>query len=430
MSSAILNRDVASFFTKWIKDLNDDQWASGAYPNFAPTPFIRDKYDFSPGWMEAGIICPYQMYKSFGDTRIVKEYWPNMEKFMEFLTRRAGNNFVFEEGSFEDIIPNGGFGDWLSIGKNTSPDLLATLYYGYCAKMMSEMALAVNQQSRSEYYQSLFNKIKLGMDNHYLNENGTFYCNEKAYGNGKGYVDGERGFIGHTQTIYANVIYMDFFDKEAEQKAGEYLVDLIEQNNGKLSTGFLGAKPLLPALSKTGNSKNAYDLFLQTEYPSWGFEVVNGATTIWERWNSYTHEDGFGGERNASMNSFNHYAFGAVCEWMFENAAGIKAATPAYKNIIIKPEPDKRLGHLKASYQSISGTIESAWEYKEDGLSMEVTVPVNTKAKIYVPSTSVELITESGNPVKQMENIELEGIEDGYAVFSCGSGNYSFFVKN
>jgi alpha-L-rhamnosidase len=430
MSSAVLNRDVASFFTKWMQDLNDDQWVSGAYPNFAPTPFIRDKYDFSPGWMEAGIIIPYQMHKSYGDTRMVGKYWANMEKFMDFYTKRAGDNYVFEEGSFEDIIPKGGFGDWLSIGKKTPPDLLATLYYGYCANMMSEMALAVNKQARSEYYQSLFDKIKEGLNNHYLNENGTFYCNEKAYGNGEGYIDGHLGFDGHTQTSYANVIYMDFFDKEAEYKAGEYLVDLIKKNNGKLATGFLGAKPLLPALSKTGNSKTAYDLFLQTEYPSWGFEVVNGATTIWERWNSYTHEDGFGGERNAGMNSFNHYAFGAVCEWMFENAAGIRTASPAYKNIIIKPEPDKRLGHLKASYQSISGNIESSWLYKEDGLEMKVTVPVNVKAKIYVPAASVEQITEGDMPVKQVGNINLEGIEDGYVLFNCGSGNYSFLVKH
>jgi alpha-L-rhamnosidase len=295
---------------------------------------------------------------------------------------------------------------------------------------MSEMALAVNKQARSEYYQSLFDKIKEGLNNHYLNENGTFYCNEKAYGNGEGYIDGHLGFDGHTQTSYANVIYMNFFDKEAEYKAGEYLVDLIKKNNGKLATGFLGAKPLLPALSKTGNSKTAYDLFLQTEYPSWGFEVVNGATTIWERWNSYTHEDGFGGERNAGMNSFNHYAFGAVCEWMFENAAGIRTASPAYKNIIIKPEPDKRLGHLKASYQSISGNIESSWLYTEDGLEMKVTVPVNVKAKIYVPANSVDRITEGGRPVGQVKSLYLEGIEEGYVIFNCGSGSYSFFVKH
>jgi alpha-L-rhamnosidase len=223
---------------------------------------------------------------------------------------------------------------------------------------------------------------------------------------------------------------MDFLDKEGEVRAGEYLVDLIKENDGKLSTGFLGAKPLLPALSKTGNSKKAYDLFLQTDYPSWGFEVVNGATTIWERWNSYTHEEGFGGERNAGMNSFNHYAFGAVCEWMFENAAGISAASPAYENIIIRPEPDERLGHLEASYHSISGMIKSAWSFEKNALKMEVSIPVNTKAKIYVPATSVEHITESGIPVKQVESIIVEGIEKDYVIFNCGSGNYSFLVKN
>lgn len=430
MSSAVLNRDVASFFTKWIKDLNDDQWATGAYPNFAPTPFIREKYDFSPGWMEAGIICPYQMYKSYGDVRIIQDYWSNMEHFMDFCTQRAGENFVFEEGSFEDIIPKGGFGDWLSVGKKTPPDLLATLYYGYCAKMMSEMAAATEKADRADYYQSLFSKIRDGLKNHYINDDSRFVCNDKAYGNGKGYIDGHLGFDGHTQTAYANVIYMDFFGAQFEDKAGEYLVDLIKQNNGKLATGFLGAKPLLPSLSKTGNSKTAYDLFLQTEYPSWGFEVLNGATTIWERWNSYTHEEGFGGERNAGMNSFNHYAFGAVCEWMFENAAGIKATSPAYKTIMIKPEPDQRMGQLEASYQSISGRIESAWAFKENGLSIEIAVPVNVQAEIYIPANSVDKILESGKPVKLAEHVEFARMENGYVIFNCGSGQYSFFVSH
>ncbi len=151
------------------------------------------------------------------------------------------------------------------------------------------------------------------------------------------YVDGELGFEGHTQTAYANALYMGFYTPEEEERAGEYLVKLIEENDGKVAAGFLGTKPMLPALSKMGYTQLAYDLFLSEEYPSWGFEIANGASTIWERWNSYTHEEGFGGERNAGMNSFNHYAFGAVCEWMYEYAAGIKAASSAISISIVKP---------------------------------------------------------------------------------------------
>jgi alpha-L-rhamnosidase len=430
VKSATLNRDVASFFNKWITDLNDDQWETGAYPNFAPTPYIRPKYDFSPGWTEAGIICPYHIFKSYGDTRIIEKFWPNMEKFMDFYEKRSGGNYFFKEASFEDIIPKGGFGDWLSIGKKTSPDLIATFYYGFCAQMMAEMAGAVGKSDRAAHYREVFDRVKQGIKSHYTGPDGEFTCDESAYGDGSGYIDGELGFAGHTQTAYANAIYMNFYPPEEEKKAGEYLVELIRQNGGKLSTGFLGAKPLLPALSKTGHSDVAYDLFLQTEYPSWGFEVVNGATTIWERWNSYTHEEGFGGERNAGMNSFSHYAFGAVCEWMFGNAAGIKTVSPAFNTITIRPEPDRRLGFLDCSYISISGEILSNWKYSDNGFVMEVSVPVNVTATIYVPAPSVENITEAEVPAADAEGLKFVGMEDGYAVFNAGSGQYSFLVRN
>jgi alpha-L-rhamnosidase len=211
--------------------------------------------------------------------------------------------------------------------------------------------------------------------------------------------------------------------------AGRYLEELIMENDGKLATGFLGAKPLLPALSITGNTKLAYDLFLSTEYPSWGFEVVNGATTIWERWNSYTHENGFGGEQNAQMNSFNHYAFGAVCEWMFNNAAGINSTSPAYRSIIIKPEPDPRLKHLRAEYNSISGKIVSAWRFEEDGMSMEVGIPVNVTAKIFIPAESENSVSEGGKKLSEVEALSILKSEDGYIVVEAGSGDYNFRIQ-
>ncbi|MBA7654520.1 Alpha-L-rhamnosidase [subsurface metagenome] len=426
VKSATLNRDVAPFFTKWIRDLNDDQWESGAYPNFAPTPFIRPKYVFSPGWTEAGIICPYHIFKSYGDTRIVDRSWPYMEKFMDFYEERSRGKYYFAEASFEDIIPHGGFGDWLSVGKKTPPDLIATLYYGFCAQLMAEMADATGREDRARHYREVFGKIQEGLRSHYTGEDGRFTCDASVYGKAAGYIDGNLGFEGHTQTAYANSIYMNFHAPEEESMAGEYLAELIRANDGKLATGFLGAKPLLPALSRTGHTDMAYDLFLSTEYPSWGFEIVNGATTIWERWNSYTHEEGFGAERNASMNSFSHYAFGAVNEWMFGNAAGIQTVDPGFRTITLRPEPDRRLGYLEASYQSISGEIKSAWKYSDEGLTMEVSIPVNVKATIYVPASSPDVVIEGGVPAAEALGLKYLGMEDGYALYEAGSGQYSF----
>ena len=430
MRSATINRDVASFYSKWLADLNDDQWETGAYPNFAPTPYIRPKYDFSPGWMEAGIICPYEMYQAYGDVRVLESYWSNMERFMDFCQQRAGDNYVFEEATFEDIVPKGGFGDCVTIGKKPPPALVASLYYSYCARLMSEMAEALGDTDKMKHYEDLFHKIRQGILQHYGAPDLRFQCEEEAYGNGEGYIDGNLGFEGHTQTVFANGLYMDFFTPEEELRAGEHLVTLIEEAGGKVTAGFLGTKPMLPALSKMGYSELAYDLFLRTEYPSWGFEIINGATTIWERWNSYTHEEGFGGERNAGMNSFNHYAFGAVCEWMFEYAAGIKSISPAFRKITIRPEVDKRLDFLKASQETISGSIRSDWEFKAEGLALKVSVPVNVQAKLYLPAASLEAVTEGGLPADQAEGLQFVSQEDGYVLFEAGSGDYSFLVKD
>jgi len=161
---------------------------------------------------------------------------------------------VLEEASFEDIVPKGGFGDWLSLGKKTPPDMMATLYYGYCAQLMAEMAKASGQSERSAYYKDLFGKIQKDLFTHYGGSDLTFKCDEKAYGNGEGYVDGQLGFEGHTQTAYANALYMNFYTPEEELRAGEHLVKLIEENDGKVAAGFLGTKPMLPALSKMGRN--------------------------------------------------------------------------------------------------------------------------------------------------------------------------------
>ena len=425
--SATFNRDVSSFFTKWVVDLNDAQWENGAYPLYAPRPSLRKSDTFSPGWMEAGIVCPYQIYRAYADTRMIREGWPYMVKFMDFLEKRSKGTYVFVEKSFEDISPKGGFGDWLSFGRKTSPDMLASFYYSYCADMMAEMATAIGNKADEKRYKETGDRVRKAILDHYGAMDGRFKCDSLAYGNGNGYVDGELGFTGHTQTAYANVIYMKIVSGQDRIKAGKHLAQLIAQNGGKLATGFLGAKPLLPALSATGHSDLAYKLFLSKEFPSWGFEVENGSTTIWERWDSFTKEDGF--KYNAAMNSFSHYAFGAVCEWMFGNAAGIQALQPGYKQFIIRPEiAPEGISRLKATYRSLNGTIASGWKKQGTILSMDVTIPVNTTAKVYVPATSPDRIELDGKKISASRDVKISGQENDYVILEAGSGNYTFRV--
>jgi alpha-L-rhamnosidase len=428
IKSATFNTDISAFFTKWLVDLNDAQRADFTYPIYAPAPNVRITDTYSPGWSEAGIICPYTIYKTYGDTRVIQKFWNNMEAYLQFLEKKSKGEYVFKEASFEDINPKGGFGDWLSVGKKTPPDMLATMYYGYVASMMAEMATAIGKTDDANKYELVFSKIKEAFLKHYTQADGKFKTNAEAYGDGNGYVDGEMGFTGNTQTAYANAIYMKMVNPNMLQNASDRLVELIKNNGGKLSTGFLGVKPLLPALSETGRTDEAYKLLLSTEYPSWGFEVINGANTIWERWNSYVKGKGF--ENNAGMNSFNHYAFGSINEWFFGNAAGIKVDEAGYKTFIIKPEIAKEgISMVKANYNSINGKIVSSWKKEGDILILNIEVPVNTRANIFIPATELNQVTEGNNIVANNLIYKVKAIEDGYLNIEVGSGKYNFSIK-
>lgn len=429
VQSATFNNDISAFYTKWLVDLNDAQRADQTYPLYAPAPNVRITDTYSPGWSEAGIVCPYTIYKTYGDIRMIRQFWPNMVAYLKFMEEKSKGEYVYKERSFEDISPKGGYGDWLSVGKKTPPDLLASIYFAYCASLMQEMALAIDEKADVEYFGELFTKAKQAFAGQYTDGTGRFRTDAAAYGTGDGYVDGALGFDGHTQTAYANAIYMNMLSPENEIIAGNYIQELIESNGGKLSTGFLGVRPLLPALSATGHSDIAYKLLLSEEYPSWGFEVANGANTIWERWNSYIKDKGF--ENNAGMNSFNHYAFGSVNEWMFGNMAGIKVDQAGYRTFTIRPEIAKEgVGSVKATYHSINGEIVSSWKKDGNQLSLQISVPVNTIANVFIPATGQDKVLENGRAVKNNPDLKIKGFGDGYLNLEVGSGVYQFTSDN
>jgi len=433
--SSTFNSDVSAFHTKWLADLNDSQFPNGAYPIYSPMPLsnkgqsaIRESDSYSPGWSEAGIICVYEMYRTYGDLRMVEQSFPYMKKFMNFLDQKAKGSYVIKEGSFDEIKPKGGYGDWLSIGKKTATELLATLYYGYCARLMEEMATAIGKKEDAQHYSLQKQSIKKAFISHYTNSKGRFKVDTTVYGNGSGYIGGNLGFDGHTQTAYANAIYMDMLDKEDRGNAGKWLKELVQSNDNKISTGFLGFRPLLPALSATGNTDLAYRLLLSTEYPSLGFEVINGATSIWERWDSYTTDKGF--VHNASMNSFSHYAFGAVNEWMFGNMAGIKTDGSGYRRLVIRPEvPNSGIQNVKAEYHSINGWIKSSWKKENKRIIQDINIPVNTSANVYILATRVEDVRINGKNLSSSKWIKRVRTEDGMIIIEIGSGKFKFSSK-
>lgn len=391
--SATYNADVAAFFTKWLVDLEDSQRRNGAYPNYAPMLYQWSNRDTvnSPAWGDAGVICPYTVYRVYGDTRVIERHYPSMTRFMDYL-ETIGEGF---------LGPDRGFGDWLSVGEKTRRDLISTAFWASDAWMMSEMAAAIGREDDSNRFRDLFLQIRETFQRVFV------------YGDGR--------LRGNSQTSYALAINLDLLPEELLPSAGQNLVERIEANDGHLSTGFVGLKHLLPALTRIGRLDVAYRILTDTQYPSWGYSIKNGATTIWERWDSWTEEKGF---KNHRMNSFCHYALGSVCEWLFDTVAGIDTDGPGFKTILIRPRPGGGLTYVKAAYRSIQGRIAAHWEHQRGVFRLSVEIPPNTTATIEVPTD--DKVCEGGGRAEDAKGVSYEGRGKRAAVFRVGSGQYVF----
>lgn len=385
--SGTYHQDVASFFTKWLVDLEDTLNERDLYGKQAPVFHGRG----SPGWSDAGIICPWTIYHVYGDTRVVETHYEGMTRYLKACGRRGLNGL------------GNGFGDWLSVGSKTPLDVISVAYYAYCSHLMAEMAEAIGKTEDAKKYQDLFERIRTHFQASFVDEDGKIN--------------------GHTQTGYCMALHYDLLTEKQRRQAADHLVERIEAKDYHLSVGFLGVPILLPTLTEIGRSDLAYRLLQNRTYPSWGYSVEQGATTIWERWNSYTHE---GGISKSSMNSFNHYAYGACSEWMFYTMLGIDTGNAGYKEIKMKPEVGHGITWAKGHYDSIRGRITSDWKIEEKTFQWKVTVPPNTTAKLYFPAGSKGEITEGGRVLPRSKFKQ----EDGRMMLRVGSGSYVFAVPN
>jgi alpha-L-rhamnosidase len=397
------NMDIAAFFTKWMRDVVDAQSGEGAFPDFAPrlSDKVLMRFESAPAWGDAGIIVPWTVHRVYGDTRIINEHWEAMVKWMDFLQeanpdlirrKKTGNNY----------------GDWLSIKADTPKDLLATAYWAYDAGLMARMAKVIGRSSEASRYEKLFQSIREAFQ--------------------REFVLPDARIKGETQTAYLLALAMDLLPEDIRLRSAEHLVENIRQRDWHLSTGFVGAGYLLPVLSQMGYTDVACRLLLNETFPSWGYSIKQGATTIWERWDGWTEEKGF---QDPGMNSFNHYAFGSVGEWLFRFVAGIDLdpEVPAYNRFKIQPHIGGGLEYARAEYNSIHGKIASAWKRANDKLLMDITIPANTSAFVYIPTEDISQVTESGQPVKDSEGVKFLRMEKGAAVFEVESGSYVFESK-
>ncbi len=374
------------FFHKWMRDMRDTQSEVGGFPGVAPMA----QYGATPdnmmrlGWADAGIIVPWTIWKQFGDKELVDENWEAMEKFINHIadTKYDHETLGEENGhyqwadwlSYEALESNGrgGFSKDASGKYHPLPEaIIYWSYLGACywvidAGMMRDMAASTGRDATR--YQEMVDEAKAYIKEKFLNPDGTFKLD----------------ILNTMQTPALFALKNDL----VEGKAKEAMIARLRQNftdhGNCLQTGFLGTSILMGTLTENGMSDIAYELLFQRKNPSWLYSIDNGATTIWERWNSYTLENGMGPK---GMNSFNHYAYGCVCQWLWETAAGIAAdpADPGFKHIIMKPVPDKRLGSLDAEYDSAAGTIKSAWKFEGDKWIWNFTVPEGATATVTLP---------------------------------------------
>lgn len=345
--TASFNQNTYTFLSKWLRDLRDAQTPEGDYTGVAPNPVGIES---GAGWSDAGITVTYTLWNTYGDRRVVDDGYDSMKRFMALIEKRAGADLRRVHGPWAD---------WLHLDDPTPPDLLGTAYLAYDARLMSEMAAATGHADDAAHYASLSKRVTDAFASRYLHADGTL---------GSG-----------SQTGYAMAIGMGLVTPSVVAKA---FVSSIEARHNHLSTGFLGTPWLLPALSAIGRNDLAYRLLLNHDYPSWGYEVQAGATTMWERWNSLKPDGSFG---DVTMNSFNHYAYGAVGDWMYRHIAGIAPVEPGYRRFAVAPVPGGGLTHGGGSLDTAYGRIATAWTLSAGRFHLDVTVPAGTTADVTLP---------------------------------------------
>lgn len=394
-NTANYNMDSQRFLTKWLQDLRDTQGADGSFPGVAPV--IPGRFDGGygrAGWADAGVHVPYSIWQAYGDTQVLLDSYDSMKRYVDYLDATA-------PGHIRNV---GGYNDWLNLDDDTPATVIDTAFLAKSTREFAQMAQAIGRDDDAQAYLQRYEAIKAAFGAAFVGADGTVR--------------------GDSQTAYILTIMNDLIPAGLEDAVASQFVETLERRGNHLSTGFLGVDGLLPALTAIGRSDIAYILLQNTDYPSWGYEIGKGATTIWERWNSIMPDGSFG---PVEMNSFNHYAYGAVGEWMYRTMAGVSALEPGYRKVLVAPQAGAGIDWVDYSLDTPHGTVASSWRVEASGaMQLDVAVPANTTAEIRIPTSSRWAVTEGGAPAESVPGIEFSSFADGVAVFTVGSGEYAF----
>ena len=406
--TAAFNFDVAAFYTKWLKDLALDQHENGLVPNVIPDILTGAQgvaaKGGATGWADAAVIIPWSVYQSYGDKRILQEQYSSMKAWVDYVANQSGDDYLWNNPDHWH------WGDWLAYDANnpayngsvTEKDLIATAYAYYSTNLLSKIALIIDKTEDLDKYKKLAKKFKEAFAKEYITPNGRL--------------------VSHTQTAYALALSFDLIPEGLVENAGKYFAQDVEKF-GHLTTGFLGTPLLCTTLSKIGRDDLAFMLLNRKEFPSWLYPITMGATTIWERWDTQKPD----GTIIEGMNSFNHYSYGAVGEWMYNYIGGlnIDPVNPGYKHILFHPHPGGGLTSAKAEFKSLYGAIKSSWEIKGDNFNYEVVIPANTTGTITLPEAKENSISLNSKTPKAELQMTMKQTDQGVQL-KLGSGTYKF----
>ena len=369
--TAAFNRDVAGFFTKWLRDMSVDQDPSGSVPFVIPNVLGGDSLRGagSTGWADAVTVIPWNMYLAYGDHRLLAEQYPSMKAWVDYAARRAGSGYIWNHDWH--------FGDWLSFattrpdypGATTSKDLIATAYFAHSAAIVAHAAQVLGYADDARRYADLTSRIVDAFRREFVTSTGRV---------------GES-----TQTAYVLALAFNLLPDSLRNAAAARLAGDVRAHGNHLTTGFLGTPDLNHVLSRFGHLDVAFALLNQDTYPSWLYPVKHGATTIWERWDGLKPDGSF---QDPGMNSFNHYAYGAIGDWMYRVVAGLDfdPEQPGYRHIIIAPHPGGGLTRARAALETLYGRASSSWTLANGQLTLKVEVPPNTRATVRMPDGTVQ----------------------------------------
>lgn len=402
--TASFNMDVHNFFAKWLKDVAADQQPNGSVPFVIPN-VLGAGSGGSAGWADVATIVPWTMYIAYGDKKILEDQYPSMKAWVGYM-QQASTNDLWNRGFH--------FGDWLFYRPDDDNDgraaitdkyLIAQAFYAYSTQLLINAARVLGKEDDVTTYSSLLQRIKDAFLKEYMTPSGRL--------------------VSSSQTAYVLALNFDLLPEALRPEAAERLVQNIRSYDNHLTTGFLGTPYLCHVLSRFGYNDVAYQLLLQETYPSWLYPVKMGATTIWERWDGEKPDSTF---QTPGMNSFNHYAYGAIGDWMYRVMAGINTDTtaPGYKKIIIKPHPTDKLTSASADLQTYYGTVSSHWKREGGNLQLDVAIPVNTTATVYIPAKSENDVKENGVALSSLKGEKMKGKDGNYVVVELGSGKYTF----